>query len=193
MKTKMYKLIRKIPVFGAIFRIVNAYAYEGKIECNKCIAPARMWWSRILKKMTYVVIFVELLFLIRQSSVASLTWEPADAILSVFPSILGFGIGVFALMFVMPNSFVQFIIERREKLKFGPEIVPVDMAYPLVVFTLVMVCAVLNKMFPSDLFKFVSAFSFFYGLAMALELISFLFNASYLIQKINSSEKNNPR
>lgn len=185
----MYKLIRKIPVFGAVFRIVNAYAYEGKNECNLHIAPTRMWWNRILKKMTYVVIFVELLFLIRHGSVSSLTWEPADAILSVFPSILGFGIGVFALMFVMPNSFVQFIIDRRDRLKFGPEIVPVDMAYPLVVFTLVMVCAVLNKMFPCDILRFASACAFFYGLSMALELISFLFNASYLIQKINSNDK----
>ncbi|HAT2867620.1 TPA: hypothetical protein I8374_002054 [Serratia marcescens] len=182
----MYKLIRKIPVLGAIFRIVNAYAYKGKSECNRRVAPLCMWWSRIFKKLTYVVLFVELLFLIRGDSLSSLSWEPADSILSVFPSILGFGIGVFALVFVMPSDFMKFFMDRRKRLSFGPEIVPVDMAYPLVVFVLVMMCAVLGKIFPSNALTFITSCAFFYGLAMAFELISFLFNTSYLIQSMKS-------
>ncbi|WP_447879267.1 hypothetical protein [Serratia fonticola] len=189
MEDKKYKWIRKIPVFGAVFRIANAYAYEGKKECHCNIAPIRMWWGRIFKKMIYVVIFVEILFLMKGGSVSNLTWEPADTILSIFPSILGFGIGVFALMFVMPSSFMNFLIDKRETLKFGPEIVPVDMGYPLVVFTLVMLCAAVSKMFPGQLVTFITAWAFFYGLAMTFELISFLFNASFLIQTIDSDEK----
>lgn len=189
MRAKVYKLIRNLPVFGAVFRIVNAYAYKGKGEFNLHIAPMHMWWDRVFRKMSYIFIFVGLLFLVRWESLSSLNWQPADAIFSVFPSVLGFGIGVFALMFVMPSNFMRFLIEKRDVLKFGPEIVPVDMGYPLIVFALVIACAAINKMFPCQFLTFISTWAFFYGLSMSFELISFLFNTSYYIQRVNSNEK----
>ncbi|OCQ53584.1 hypothetical protein Ppb6_01210 [Photorhabdus australis subsp. thailandensis] len=192
MRNKIYKLIRKIPVMGSIFRIVNAYAYEGDDEGNKRLAPLNMWWNRIFKKMVYLLFFVEALFLINNKTMPNWSWEPSDTIFSVFPSILGFGIGVFALMFVMPNSFLKLLTEgkKNKKINFGPEIVPVDMGYPLVAFVLVMAWAAINKIFPCQLFKFISTWAFFYGLAMTFELISFLFNSSYMIQKISSKTDN---
>ncbi|EHY8223056.1 hypothetical protein K4558_003323, partial [Salmonella enterica] len=109
-------------------------------------------------------------------------------ILSVFPSVLGFGIGAFALLFIMPSNFMLFLTQKRERLGFGPEIVPVDMGYPLIVFAFVMAIAGLNKMFPNSIFNVFSIWAFFYGLAMALELITFLFNASIIIQKLISKD-----
>ncbi|MEB2701594.1 hypothetical protein VC156_23810, partial [Citrobacter freundii] len=105
-----------------------------------------------------------------------------------FPSVLGFGIGVFALLFVMPESFLVFMSANKKRLTFGPEIVPVDIAYPLVIFTIALCWSVLNKVFTNDFFSFISMFLFFYGMAMAFELISFLFNSSLLIQKISLGE-----
>ncbi|MGF6189582.1 hypothetical protein [Serratia sp. 2723] len=191
MKAKVYKLLRMIPVIGAIFRIANAYAYEGRAEGNIYVAPFRMWWGRIFKKMVFILLFTEMLVLINGQLLLDWSWEPADTIFSVFPSVLGFGIGVFALMFVMPSNFLQFLKDRRGTLSFGPEIVPVDMGYPLVVFVLVIVSAAINKIFPNGFLRFISVWAFFYGLAMAFELISFLFNTSYLIHKIN--EDNNEK
>ncbi|MCC8367989.1 hypothetical protein J8V57_17250 [Xenorhabdus sp. PB61.4] len=192
MNKRMYKIIRKLPVIGAVFRITNAYVYEGSDEGNESFAPLCMWWSKVFKKMVYVFFFVLALYLINYKYVPSWSWEPSDTILSVFPSILGFGIGVFALMFVMPNSFLRFLHEgkKNKQIQFGPEIVPVDMGYPLVVFVLVMTWAAINKIFPCQFFKFISIWALFYGLAMTLELISFLFNSSYIIQKINLKNEN---
>lgn len=85
--------------------------------------------------MLWLVIFVGILFLIKYESI--LDWTAADTILSVFPSVLGFGIGAFALLFIMPSNFMIFLTQKRERLGFGPEIVPVDMGYPLIVFTFV--------------------------------------------------------
>lgn len=43
-------------------------------------------------------------------------------------------------------------------------------------------------MFPNSIFNVFSIWAFFYGLAMALELITFLFNASIIIQKLISKD-----
>ncbi|EDE2215247.1 hypothetical protein EJA63_24090, partial [Salmonella enterica] len=59
-----YNLLRKLPVVGSVFRIVNAYAYKGDVDCQYKIAPFKLWWSRIFKKMLWLVIFVGVLFLI---------------------------------------------------------------------------------------------------------------------------------
>lgn len=181
-----YNFLRRLPVVGSVFRIVNAYAYKGDVDCQCKIAPFKLWWSRIFKKMLWLVIFVGVLFLIKYDSI--LDWVAADTILSVFPSVLGFGIGAFALLFIMPSNFMLFLTQKRERLGFGPEIVPVDMGYPLIVFTFVMAIAGLNKMFPGSIFNIFSIWAFFYGLAMTLELITFLFNASVIIQRLISKD-----
>jgi len=185
---RTYVSIRQIPVVGAIFRIVNAYAYQGDSNCNHRIAPLEKWWSRVLKKVIYIVFLIELIVLYFDNDVSKIPWSADDSIISVFPSVLGFGIGVFALLFVMPESFLVFMSTNRKRLTFGPEIVPVDIAYPLVIFTIALCWSALSKVFNNDFFSFVSMFFFFYGMTMAFELISFLFNSSLLIQKISLSE-----
>lgn len=186
---KIYKYVRKTPVIGGVFRVANAYAYKGKKECNARIAPLGSWWDRVFKKAVYILFFVELVVLLNNGAISEIKWEPADTIISVFPSILGFGIGVFALLFIMPESFLAFVVDNEKKLNFGPEMVPVDIAYPLVVFTLSLAWAVIYKIFPNELTFFISMFVFFYGLTMAFELISFLLNSSLLIQKISIKKR----
>ncbi|MDK9763206.1 hypothetical protein KI743_14455 [Vibrio sp. D420a] len=94
-------------------------------------------------------------------------------------------------MFIMPSDFLTFLKERKERgAKIGPEIVPVDMGYPLMTYVLVMFIAAVNKFYPeSYYFKFASLWALFYGLAITVELVSFLFVSSRMIQKIRSSEK----
>lgn len=185
---RTYCRLRQLPIIGAIFRIVNAYAYQGDSQCNKKIAPFFRWWERVFKKAVYIIFLIELIVLYYGGDVSAIPWKPDDSILSVFPSVLGFGIGVFALLFVMPESFLVFMSANKKRLTFGPEIVPVDIAYPLVIFTIALCWSVLNKVFTNDFFSFISMFLFFYGMAMAFELISFLFNSSLLIQKISLGE-----
>ncbi|MDE1480650.1 hypothetical protein KKJ01_21295 [Xenorhabdus bovienii] len=188
---KCYKVLRKTPIIGDIFRIANAYAYKGKIECHARIAPLRLWWKRIIFKMLIILFFVSLVLCFSGLSLRFNSWHPADTILSVFPSILGFGIGVYALMFIMPSDFLIFLKERHrlDKSKISHEIVPVDMGYPLVVFIISLCIASINKLLQGSLiFNFLSLFILFYGLAMAIELMSFLFNSSVMIQKIRTKD-----
>ncbi|HKN05507.1 MAG TPA: hypothetical protein VJY31_16395 [Buttiauxella sp.] len=193
MKTTLYKWFRSVPVMGAVFRIVNAYAYLGDSKCHSLIAPLHLWWDRVFKKMVYVFIFTGAVFFLKESGVYGIEWEPSDSILSIFPSILGFGIGAFALLFVMPSHFMDFINGNKKKLNFGPEIILVDMAYPLLVYTMVMLLAGINKIYDYEYFKLFSAWAFFYGLAITLELISFLFNTSVMIRVVNANKDKKTR
>ncbi|HEJ6984372.1 TPA: hypothetical protein SMF26_004469 [Serratia marcescens] len=185
---RFYALIRRVPVVGPIFRITNAYAFQGAAGCHSRMAPLSSWWDRILKKVLYIVLLVEVIIVCHGGDISAIPWRADETILSVFPSILGFGIGVFALLFIMPESFLVFMSTNREKLTFGPEIVPVDIAYPLIVFTLALGWAALNKFSENAFTNVTSMFLFFYGLAMTFELISFLLNSSLLIQKISLKE-----
>ncbi|ELB2858144.1 hypothetical protein QNE56_002575 [Vibrio parahaemolyticus] len=95
-------------------------------------------------------------------------------------------------MFIMPSDFLTFLKDRKDRgtTKIGPEIVPVDMGYPLITYVLVMFIAAVNKFYPeSYFFKLVSLWALFYGLAMTVELVSFLFVSSRMIQKIRSTDK----
>lgn len=187
--TLMYKLLAGIPVFGSVFVIANAYAHKGDQLNTIQIASVGQWWKRVLRKAWYTLVLISALVLIAPEEICKSSWAPADTILGAFPSILGFGIGVYALMFIMPSDFLSFLQERKDKgAKIGPEIVPVDMGFPLMSYVLVMFIAAVNKFYPeSYYFKLASIWALFYGLAMTVELISFLFISSRMIQKIRSS------
>lgn len=195
----MHKLFSTIPVFGSAFAIANAYAHEGSPLCTVRVASLKQWWGRVFRKAWYTLVFVSALILIAPEKFCQSTWVPADTILGAFPSILGFGIGVYALMFIMPSDFLSFLKSRKEaaakvgREKIGPEIVPVDMGYPLMAYVLVMFIAAVNKLFPDSFyFKMVSLWALFYGLAMTVELISFLFVSSKMIQHIRSTSNKHP-
>lgn len=195
---KVFSVINRLPFLGDLFSIANAYAYRGSYKSHSNFAPLAMWWSRVFKNVFYILLFSLCLVVLSDKPIVEWGWQPSETILSTFPSILGFGIGVYALMFIMPTDFLLFlkgIKDRRSKeddknkgsKTFGPEIVPVDMAYPLMVFILVLIVAVIAKIFPDSMtIKFITLWSLLYGLAMSIELMSFLFFSSRTIQKMRT-------
>lgn len=180
-----YKKIRAIPIVGDVFRIANAYVYEGKVDNHVSIAPLSLWRDKIGKKLLYTLILTVILSIICWLFL-DVNWTAADAIISVFPSLLGFGIGVFALLFILPNRLYQLLDKEKENgnIKFGHEILAVDMGYPLLVFAVILSWAGVNKFIDISVFNFFSKWLFFYGMSMVLELISFLFNISMLIMNL---------
>lgn len=196
MQYRIYKRIRSAPIVGSIFRIANAYAFKGEPQCNKVIAPWKCWWDRILKKFIVVLAFTIVMFFLEGSSLTEAPWNPADTVLSIFPSILGFGIGVYALMFIMPSDFMHHLKRRHEsgKSQISHRIIPVDMGYPLSVFIVVLCIASICKLFNQNgVTYFASLLSLFYGLSMSIELMSFLFNSSVMIQSIRSVDESNKK
>lgn len=196
---KVFSVINRLPFLGDLFSIANAYAYRGAYKSHSNFAPLAMWWSRVFKNVFYILLFSLCLVVLSDRPIVDWEWQPSETILSTFPSILGFGIGVYALMFIMPTDFLLFLKGIKDRSSneddknkgskiVGPEIVPVDMAYPLMVFILVLIVAVIAKIFPDSIaIKFITLWSLLYGLAMSIELMSFLFLSSRTIQKMRTS------
>lgn len=187
--SKAYLILKSIPVFGSIFAIANAYAYKGIALSNVQIAPLKFWWTRIIRKATFIGLLVWLFLEIAPNKALPIDWHPADTILGAYPSILGFGIGVYALMFIMPSDFLSFLKKSSQKSNIGPEIVPVDMGFPLITYVLIMFIASISKIYPDiKTLNLISLWALFYGLAMTVELVSFLFLTSRMIQNIRSRD-----
>ncbi|MCG9559270.1 hypothetical protein [Vibrio kanaloae] len=115
-------------------------------------------------------------------------FNPEDAILGIFPDILGFGIGVFALLFALPTEFLD---KLRQSVKnsngdnkiTGPEMLPADMAYPLLVYSVIMLFSVFFRAFPDEpVTTTISTIMLIYGFVVTLELLNSIFmTASYML------------
>ncbi len=186
----IFFVIRKIPIFGSAFRIANSYAYEGKYISTKMLAPLRMWFSRILCKVIICLLF-SIVIVWCSPPITNWNWSPASTLLSSFPSILGFGIGAYALLFVMPNSLMRFLDKRKQESSesIGSEMLQVDMAYPLLVFIIVMFIGLCGRAINTPIWEFICFWALVYGLAITLELASFLFNTSMVINKLRAENK----
>lgn len=181
------------PIIGTIFDIFNSYAYRGSTFSSKKVAPLKFWFSRfsasIITAIFLSVISVEI------STYLTIEFIPQDISLSIFPSILGFGIGAFALLFSIPESVIDFIEEKKEKgeIEFDTRILIADMAFPLTIYFIILFVSSFLKSFGSQFYylDYISAYLLFYGLLITLELIYSIFNTSKLImnKKISSSKE----
>ncbi|CAB1262677.1 Uncharacterised protein [Vibrio cholerae] len=189
----MRKALNKVPIINVTFRIANAYVYKGNPMHFKQVAPFELWKQRIGKGLLCSVILGCIMaFALNYFHISD--FKPESIILGIFPSILGFGIGVFALLFALPTEFLD---KLRESVKnsngeskiVGPEMLPADMAYPLLVYSIIMLISVILGALPDGILSTAMAtIMLLYGLIVTLELLNSIFmTASYML----ISRKNN--
>ncbi|MBI1675939.1 hypothetical protein [Shewanella sp. DW31] len=185
--------IYKIPILGPIIDIVNSYAYRGNPQSLKHFAPFSLWIKRLLINIL-IATFIAIIS-VETSYYYAMDFKPQDISLSIFPSILGFGIGVFALLFSIPESIIDLIEDKKENgsIDFDARILISDMAYPLAIYSIIILISSILKPFGSQIFylDYIGSFLLFYGLLITLELIYSIFNTSKLImnKKISSSKE----
>lgn len=186
----MREKINAIPLINVLFRIANAYVLKGHPTHFKVIAPLRDWLHRIGKNLLSSIIIGSTCAYISKES-----YFPQDIILSIFPSILGFGIGVFALLFALPNEFIEklrkSISESNGTSKItGPEMLVSDMAYPLLVYVSIMFLAVIIKSTTTnEIGVYLASPLLIYGLTMSLELINSIFMTSSYMLIVRKKDK----
>lgn len=179
----MSRMINKVPFLSILFRIANAYALKGHPSHFKTVAPLSAWCHRIGKNLLLSILVGSLC-----AYISGTNYAPQDIILSIFPSILGFGIGVFALLFALPNEFLDKLKKSVDasngasKIS-GPEMLASDMAYPLLVYVTIMFFAVIVKSITNPNISFYIASTFLvYGSIISLELINSIFmTSSYML------------
>lgn len=189
-QSKIYRLLTRVPVLGSVMKIANAYAFRGDERYVAMFAPWKAWYDRVLTKIL-VALFVSFAAAMCANALGVQPKEVgvADVIVGVFPSLLGFGIGVFALIFVLPSSFVLTILKMKKETGPGPYVLASDMGYPLIVLAVVLFFGAFMRFFPSGQPTFfASTFLLFYGLVMMIELVSMVFITAVMVLRDKSKD-----
>ncbi|WP_412023089.1 hypothetical protein [Burkholderia cepacia] len=192
----LYSLLTRVPVLGDIVLIVNGYAYEGEHSALARFAPPTYWLRRIVPKLALSGLFAAWITCKLTLHFSKLP-EPAtkftDMLIGIFPNLLGFGIGVYALIFALPESFFKSLRGERETGSqatvpagstganpgIPPNMINADMAYPLIVIALSIAYGAFVQFFMSIWSFFVSVWLLAYCFVLMLELISLIYVSAY--------------
>jgi len=183
------KWLRRIPVFGVYLRYLNLYVGKGELRYFNRAAPLDLWLERFLVEVVSCflvtgIIWILIVYLDQLDGVGL-----QGLVLSVFPSLLGFGIGVFALIFVLPDELMNELDRGQKKSGLGSHMMISDMAYPLVFLALaIMLSVILGLLLSSPVADFVELFLFVYGLTLVFDLIGVI-AASALASRTNKVRK----
>jgi hypothetical protein len=205
-----YKWLKKIPILATLLKIANAYAYSGDLRSLDRVAPVRRWFTSIVIPV-FVAIGVSGVMLRSYYSFPYLgkyhfdlngsltllieTWrpvffdlkdpfdKPGQLITSVFPNLLGFGIGVYALVFALAPKSLQLLQSQVDvQIAAGARkeghalMLNASLAYPLLVITLSLMPGVFQQLNPQCRpLAFITWVVFWYGVVTLVELLGVLF------------------
>lgn len=192
----LYSALIRVPILGDVVLIVNGYAYEGEHSALVRFAPLTYWLRRIAIKLA-------LSGLVAGWIAGKLTCgfnklpDPAtkftDMLISIFPNLLGFGIGVYALIFALPESFFKSLRGEQKDTHSGgkqdsssqtnirtpPNMINADMAYPLIAIALSIAYGAFAQFFMTIWAFYISAWLLAYCFILMLELISLIYVSAY--------------
>ncbi|MCV6588312.1 MAG: hypothetical protein OIF57_04670 [Marinobacterium sp.] len=183
------KLLVSLPFIGPVISIANGYACYGEVFHFIRLAETSQWRKRFWKGLVSSLALTTLVFCVVDGQhIADEAFNPEGLILTVFPTLLGFGIGVFALIFTMQGDFIDALITASEKSgtkTIAPEMFPPDMAYPLSIYSLsILVAAVLTAIPDSTGTKFLAFFLAVYCIYLTLVLLSAIFATTTFVVKV---------
>lgn len=190
----VYTFLRKIPMFGTMLFIANTYVYNGDFKSESELAGPVYWWRAMgsslilasllsagtLWPMTEGVLFSGRLC---TSGLSDFLLKPGTLLISVIPNLLGFGIGVYALVFALGTSFVREVHNSIEKKRSnvannGGSVLMLnsDLAYPLMILVVALAVGILQQAFDSSTSLVIVAWvTVWYALMVTLEVIAVLF------------------
>ncbi|MCH8620415.1 hypothetical protein [Undibacterium sp. TS12] len=189
--------LKKIPVLGTLIWLANCYSYGGDARSGKEFAPVKLWVKAFFPNLFSAIV----LTLITVPDFAFSLWEyfakskalieklngigatPGAMIVSIFPNLLGLGIGIYALLFALDASFVrQFHHKLEQARREGKRqhgsvlILNSDIAFPLCNMVVIVAVGVVSQAFPNNLWtQLLSWIALWYGLVLVLEIIALLF------------------
>lgn len=188
---KLFKFIRIIPVIGTILLITNSYVYNGDSNASAKFAPIKLWLKKFFGKIIFVSIMVSVVYIKNIANFFSLTEiskaigqheeiMPGSIITSSFPSLIGFGIGVYALIFALEKSVIKDFQEaysNKERLKSGSVLVlSSDLAYPLVVLIITLSLGIFQSIFSNSyILCLITWFMLWYSFVVIIEMLGVLF------------------
>lgn len=212
MKTMLSRLINAVyrcalclPVVGDALLIINSYTYEGSLKAKVELAPLSLWLKKHSSSYAIVIILMiistpdkwfcgRLLAYLPELAAIEHKVSPGALILSIFPNMLGFGLGVYALIFGLSSILVKRIHESISSPKNGNSptgsvlILNSDMAFPLLVMTCSLAIGVLQQIYAeSNALELFAWAALWYSILMTFEILSALFGLGQneLLNKLN--------
>ena len=194
----IYRTLIRIPFLGSILEVVNSYVAHGDFRSDERFAPLSYWikslWAETLISAAATALMVS------QDCTASLSTHslackfaagafegsPGSLATSILPNVLGFGIGVYALVFALSATFVRTFHRRARRANKNGELISVlslnsAMAYPLLVIAAAIALGVIQQGFKDSLpLILASWFLFWYSLVVTVQLIGTLFSMAGL-------------
>lgn len=189
-----YRCVRRLPVVGTICSILNAYAFRGDFDAASRFASFRAYLKAFGVPLTIALgislLSARMVFTHwwNGSEPTSLEWSSLQfrsgaLIISVLPSLLGFGIGVYALTFALSKGIVRAMDSAMEnairdgRRQFGSALViNADLACPLLVLVVAISIGVVQQNYHENLWLCISAWiAFWYAVVMMVEVIGVLF------------------
>lgn len=194
-----FNLLLDLPFVGPVIAIVNNYVAGGAFSADDRLAPLRSWIKFIMLNFGVPAALTGLIVLkhcnwtwVVSTCDVSKLFSPGALTTSVLPSVLGFGIGVYALVFILSPKFVQLYhseAQKENRTSEGMTVLAVnsDMAFPLVVIVVTLMLGVLQTAFADSLtLKIVNWHFLMWSLFETLALIGVIYRLGEqsLIEKI---------
>lgn len=182
--------ILNIPGLGSFTEIASDYASEGSTDFFEKIAPLKHWsrtlaWpiilSMILAAIPYPCDCTPYSFKIDA--------KPNDVALALIPSLLGFGIGAYALVFGLSGDLLKKIQEEHNKKEISTKesngsvlSINSSFAFPLATMSITVIVASIQKILPNILvLSSITWFLTFLCLTLTYQLIVALYRLGRVI------------
>lgn len=194
---KIFPALRRIPIIGTYLALANSYAYSGDRAASQSFAPIKLWFKAFFKNVLCAAVLTSItvypltkaawIYLrcgtFSATPLVEFVSKPGALIVSVMPSLLGFGIGVYALLFALGAPFVRQLHAHLEKAKLEGRrkhgsvlMLNADMAFPVAVLLLATMIGVFEQAYPMVAwFQVITWFFFWYALILTLEIVALLF------------------
>lgn len=189
-KTRARSFLHKLPGLGSFLEISSDYASEGSADFFEKIAPARYWLSTLGWP-----VFVSILLAAIPYPCSCMPYsvkidaKPHEIALSLIPSLLGFGIGAYALVFGLSGDLLKKIQEGHNKMEItknapAGSVLSINsaFAFPLATMSIATIVASVQKILPDVLFlSSLTWFLTFLCLTLTYQLIVALYRLGRVI------------
>lgn len=189
-KKRIRSFLHKLPGVGSFVEISSDYASEGHEDFFEKIAPAKYW----LRTLGWPILTSILLAAIPYPCdcmpySVKIEAKPYDIALSLIPSLLGFGIGAYALVFGLGGDLLKKIQEGHNKMQLATNapagsVLSINsaFAFPLATMAITTIVASVQKILPDALFlSTLTWFLTFLCLTLTYQLIVALYRLGRVI------------
>ncbi|QLQ01083.1 MAG: hypothetical protein HZY78_14335 [Burkholderiaceae bacterium] len=187
----IFKMLSKVPLFGEALRILNTYAFKGDARADEQFANPLLWlsafWFPILVAGAGAALSMPELVNRWLPAGYCLTYTieatPGTLATGILPNLLGFGIGIYALIFGLHKILLR---ELQDTFKPSPGktkppvgsalILNAEMAVPLLILGMAIIIGVVQQALPNhEYIKLAAWFFLWLAMVFTLELVFTLF------------------